>query len=64
VIIHAISPACCAASVLYTLCWGSGESYIVEDVEIRVQGIAASCVGAIVGDLDGVVESVQVDAVK
>ena len=39
-------------------------SYIVEDIEVRGQGITASHAGAIVGDLDGVVESVQVDAIN
>jgi len=53
-----VSAACC--------CWtgvGGGSAYIVEDVQIIVQGVAAGHRGAIVGDLDSVVESVQVDPV-
>lgn len=39
-------------------------AYIVEDVEVLSQGVASGCCGAIVGDLDSVVERVQVDALK
>jgi hypothetical protein len=39
-------------------------TYIVENVEISVQGISSSHDGAIVWDLDGVVERVQVDAIN
>jgi hypothetical protein len=38
--------------------------YIVEDVEIGVQRVSSGHDGAIVGNLDGVVERVQVDAVN
>ena len=41
-----------------------GEAYVVEDVEISIQGITSGHGRAIVGDLDGVVERVQVDAIN
>ena len=41
---------------------GPWEAHIVEDVEIGVQGIASSHIGAIVRDLDSIVERVEIDA--
>lgn len=42
---------------------GQGRGHIVEDVEIGVQRVSSGHDRAIVGDLDGIVERVQVDAV-
>jgi len=49
---------------LCTCSGGVEQAYIVEDVEIGVKRIAASCSGAVVGDLNGVVESVEIDAIN
>lgn len=37
-------------------------TYIVEDVQISVQGVSSSCDGAIVWDLDRIVERIEIDA--
>jgi hypothetical protein len=40
------------------------QAYIVEDIQIGVQRVSSGWDGAIVGNLDGIVERGQIDAVN
>lgn len=67
-IIQAISPAWKYCQLCTTRAgrgvWELSWTHIVEDVEIGSERVTTSHLGTIVGDFEGIIESVEIDAVN